>query len=83
MIEPPAVETTEPFSGLVATPISCTASPSGSTALSGMSICTLSPAITRAVTVRGIGALLVSSSTSRTEIRTVACATCPSSPRIA
>ena len=74
----PPRETTAPRSGLDSCPSSCTESPSGSVPPSGMGMRTVSPAITRAVTVCGTGAELVSGSASRTEMCTFAVANCPS-----
>ncbi len=81
-MKPGPTESTEPFSGLLAMPISCTESPSGSMPDSGTSMRTVSPASTRAVTRPGVGALFVAASTSRTDIVTRACAVWPSGPAI-
>ena len=74
--------TTPPLPGLVSCPSSCTESPSGSMPSSGMSMVTLSPAMTRAVTVVGTGGWLVSAFGSRTSMLTCACAVWPSGPTI-
>ena len=60
--------------------MNCTESPSGSIPESGTVIRTVSPAITRPVTVFGTGGLLVAASRSRTAMLTSAVAHWPSAP---